>query len=414
MCKRTVRKKIGFSSLPSSRLKWLVPLLLISAASPARAQSLRDEAYLVAIQEGLDHVYRLEHDEAVLHFEKLGNRFPEHPGPPLAGAVTIWLKELFTRQELELDRFISPGYFTRPSKREMPEADQRAFFEGVARAQELAEQYLGEHPGDKDARYYLGAVEGTLGVFAFTIERSYTKALRHGKKAFQHQRAIIEDDPDFYDSYLTVGTYEYILGNLPWYIKWIAAIAGYRGSEERGFQYLVLAAEKSIFVANDARVLLMVLYVRERQYDYGLEVARQLHKRYPESFLLHLNQAQILERMDARRKAAETYVDVIRFAEERRRNYQKLPLETFRYTTGTKLLELGARDEALDLFEAATLDPETLPRERALSHLKAGQILDLMGKREEAIAHYREVQRLEDFESSHKLATRFIDKPHHE
>jgi tetratricopeptide (TPR) repeat protein len=411
------KRRIVDRSMWETRLQLVVralvfAALLLSGTSQTEAQDLRDSRYLEAIQKGLDHLYRLEHDQAIRFFSELNQKYPSHPGPPLTRAVSIWLKELFLRQELDLDRFISPGYFTRPAGRPMPEADRKKFFEDLARAKELSELYLERNPGDKDGRYYLGAIEGALGAFAFTIERSYMKALRHGKKSYQYQKAIVEEDPEFYDSYLTVGTYEYILGNLPWYIKWIANIAGYRGSEERGFEYLVLAAKESAFVANDARVLLMVLYVREKQYEYGLQVARQLHKRYPENFLLHLNQAQILERMEKRDEAIRIYEDVVRLSEEGQRNYFRLPLGKFRYVIGMKLLDLESLDHALEMFDAATLDHRTPHRERVFSHLRAGEILDLMGRREEAITRYQEVKRLRNIEASHKLASRYIKKPY--
>jgi tetratricopeptide (TPR) repeat protein len=395
------------------RLAGAVIAVLISGAlaPPASAQSLRDTAYRLEIVEGLTHIYRLEHDDAIQFFTELGQRHPEHPGPPLAKAVTIWLRELFRRQELDLDRFISPGYFTKPAKREMPEADRQAFLDGVAKSQELATAYLAKHPGDKDARYYLGGAEGARGAFAFTIERSYIKALRHGKKAYQYQKALVDEDPEYYDSYMTVGTYEYVLGNIPWYLKWITSIAGYRGSEQRGFEYLVLAADRGMFVGNDARVLLMALYVREKYYEYALQVAQHLHRRYPENFLLHLNQAQILERMKKREEAARIYTEVVQFAEEGKPNYRKIPLGTFRYTAGRRLMELGYRNQALELFLGATRDPSTPPRERALSHLRAGEILDLMGERADAVSQYKMVRNLDEFEGSHRRASKFLKSP---
>jgi hypothetical protein len=378
----------------------------------AQAQGLRDAEYLSATHEGADYLYRLEHDEAIRYFEALGRNYPHHPGPPLAEAYAIWLRELFARQELELDQFIAPGYFSSRSKREMPVADLRAFQGAIAKSRELGEKYLAEHPGDLDARYYVAGCEGALGVFALTIDRDYMSALRYGKAAYLGERALVQENPEFWDAYLTVGTYEYVLGNIPWYLKWIATIAGYHGSERRGFEYLVIAADKGEFVGNDARVLLMVLYVREGYYNYALQVAQELHKRYPENFLLHVNQAQILERMRQPARAIETYHDVLRFAEEGRRNYQKIPLGTFRYSTGRRLLELGERERALDVFLAAIEDPATPEREKALSHLRAGEVLDLLGERRRAVSQYQEVQKLREFENSHDAASKYLERPY--
>jgi tetratricopeptide (TPR) repeat protein len=394
------------------RIQFIVAALAWSLASQAGGQTLRNPEYKAATNEGIDYLFRLEHDNAIQFFADLGARRPEHPGPPLAEAISYWLRELFARQELDLDEFISPGYFTRPPKRGMPAADRLAFERGIVKSQVLARKFLESHPGDKDARYYLGAAEGAQGAFAFTIDQNYLTALRHGKAAYQYQQELIEEDHEFWDSYLTAGTYEYTLGNIPWYLKWITSIAGYRGSEARGFEYLVLAADKAMFVGNEARVMLMVLYVREGYHDYALRVARELHRRYPENFLLHLNQGQILERMGKREEAIETYLEVVRLAERGRKNYQKVPLGTFRYTAGARLAALGERERALALFLEATRDPGTPEREKALSHLRAGEVLDLLGKRSEAVSQYHVVQELTEFEGSHEFASKYLDSPY--
>jgi tetratricopeptide (TPR) repeat protein len=388
-------------------------VLVLSGLYPdaASGQGLRDDSYLASVRLGIDHIFRVEHDEAIAKFEKLGLEYPEHPGPHLARAMAAWLKELFVRQELELDQFISPGYFTRPSERSMAEATEKYIQDGFAESQALAERYLELHPGSKEARYYLGAVEGARGAYAFTIDRSYLSALRHGKKAYQIQKAIIDEDPEFYDSYMTVGTYEYILGSLPWYIKWITTLAGMGGSQEQGFEHLVLAASKSTFVANESRVLLMVLYMREKQFEYSYQVAEQLHARFPENFLFHLNKAQILERSGESKRAVETYLEVVRAAEEKRKNYQMLPLGTFRYTVANRCIERGFTDQALSLLESAIRDPRTPAREKSLSHLKAGEIYDAKGMRDEAIAHYEKVRALDDVEGSHRMAEKYLKKP---
>lgn len=372
----------------------------------ARAQSLRTPEYAAGMQAGLDHLYRIEHREAIRVFEDLERRFPDHPGPPLSIAMAVWLEELFERQELDLDRFISPGYFTQPADEKMDERERAVFHDGVERSQTLAMRWLELYPGDVDARYYLGAAEAALGVFAFTIDRSYLGALGHGKKAYEIQKGIIEEAPEFSDSYLTVGTYEYIVGNLPWYIKWIAAIAGYHGSEREGFEHLVRAARDGFLVRNDARVLLMVLYVREEEYDYALRMAQQLHARYRENFLLHLNRAQILEKLGRPEQAALTLLQAVERSEVGVPNYHKLDPTKLRYPLGERLLAVDRPEEALEQFEKAIADPETPERDRAFAHLRAGEILESRGRYQEARQRYLRLRSFEDVEGAHRAASR--------
>jgi hypothetical protein len=387
-----------------------VAVLPFSNVGKARAQNLLDAKYLEAVQRSSAAIYRLDYDEAIELITENAEYFPNHPGPPLARAAARWLRELYGRQEFNLSNFITPSHFTQDTVYQMPEKDREAYFNDIQESKRLAELYLEQHPNDKEGRYYLGAVESALAVFSITIDHSYLKALQHGRKAYQIQKAIVEEDAAFYDAYMTVGTYEYILGNLPWYIKWVAALAGLRGSEQRGFEYLVLAAEKAPFVSKEARMLLMVLYVREKEYAYGLQIAQQMHRLFPRNFLLHLNQAQIYEHMNDPESAATIYMDVVRYAEEGRESYHKLPLATFRYDAGMKLRELGKFEQALTLFEQATRDPETPESERALSHLRAGELLDLLGKPEEAVAQYEEVQKLENYEGTHERAEQLLKK----
>ncbi len=386
--------------------------LAMSLASAASAERLRSAEYKAASLKGNTHLYSLEHDKSVAFFTELEKEYPHHPGPPLARSIAIWFRELVARDDLDLDRFISPGYFNRPADEDMTEADKEAFFDGIQRSQEKATRYLEQHPGDIDARYYLGACQSALGVFAFTIERSFRKALKHGKKSYRIQREIVDENPDFNDAYMTVGSYEYVVGNLPWYIKWIATLAGYHGSEARGFEYLTRAATKGHFIKDDARLLLMVMYVREDENAYALEMAGQLHGKYPENYLLHINKAQILERMGRRVDAAKTYAAVARRAIDKIPNYQNLPLDKIRYPLAQRLLALGSQDEALNQFQGAAEDPGTPDRERALSHLRAGEILDTMGRREEAAAHYRRVQELPDYDGTHGTAAGYLRHPY--
>src|SRR5262249_51251597 len=190
-------------------------------------------------------------------------------------------------------------------------------------------------------------------------------------------------------AYVTVGLYEYIAANLPWYVRWIAQIAGYRGTTERAFQYLRLAATKSQFVEVNARSMLVVLCLREKLYEEALANAQFMHDRFPRNFLLHLNVAQILREMNRPDQAVEVYTKILAQAEARTPNYQTLPLSLLRYNIGKVLMDMGRLELAQGLFTAAIQDPVTAERERALSHLCLAELLDMRGNRQQAITNYQ-------------------------
>ena len=72
-----------------------------------------------------------------------------------------------------------------------------------------------------------------------------------------------------------------------------------------------------------------------------------------------------------------------------------------------------SEDRALDQFKIAADDPDTPERERALSNLRAGEILDTMGRRGEAVNYHRRVQQLQEFDGSHEIAEQYLLSPYH-
>jgi len=383
-----------------------------NGSNPPLAQSLKTPEFMEDATKGFDHVYSLDYEEARSAFESLRQRYPQHPGPPLYLALTLWQHELFQRQDMGLDHFVAPESFLRATERRMPAEDRNAFFKYIGESQASSLAILKEKPGNRDARYFLGAAEGVLAAFAITIDHNKRETFRHGRRAYQYQLGIVEEQSDYYDSYVTIGLYEYIVAKLPWYMKWIAQVAGYKGTTERGFNYLRLAAAKSDFVSVNARNVLVVLCLREKLYDEALENAEFLHRSYPRNFLLHLNVAQIFAEMNRPDQAADVYMKIIEQAEARTPNYQKMPLGVFRYNIGKALMNMGRLELAERLFTAAIQDPATAERERALSHLCLAQVLDLRGDRQQAIANYQQVLSAANFEDSHSTAQAYLKTPY--
>ena len=187
-------------SQTSRQFSWLLFFLVCSvlsapASTQLQAENLRSPGFLAKARVGFDQIFDLDYDDAFATFERLAAEYPEHPGPPLYMATTIWLQELFQRQDLELDKFVSPSYFDQPSRQTMATAEKARFHELITSSQQLCEALLEASPGDPDTRYFLGALHSVLGSFAITIDRSRTRAFKHGKKAYRYHIDLIKEDP---------------------------------------------------------------------------------------------------------------------------------------------------------------------------------------------------------------------------
>ncbi len=396
------------SSIFAVLRRMIVAMVLISGL--AQAQSLRQPEFMNKSRQAFDAIYSLDYDQATQDLLKLRQEYPLHPAPPLYLATVGWLRELFEREDLDLNRFVAPGYFNKPTDRKMPDQDRRAFLSYIEESQKRCQAILEKDPSNKDARYFLGAGYGILGSFAITIDRSVKAAFSNGKKAYKYHRGLVDEDPQYYDAYMSVGIYEYIVGNLPWYIKWLAHIIGYRGSEKQGFEYLGIAAQKGQYVKDDARTLQMILFIREERPQDALKNTRFLFAKYPRNFLLHINLAQIQDLMGRQEAAVETFRQVLALAEQKKPNYTKLPLHSFRIKVAAKFEEMGQHEAAVQELRKLADDSQAPRAKRTSAHLHLGRMLQRQNRSAEAAFHYRAVLEAPPYGNSHDVARRWLHR----
>jgi tetratricopeptide (TPR) repeat protein len=392
--------------------RWIAcGLILCLPATSVGAQGLREPEFMVQARRGFDDIYNLDYDQAEQVFRSLKKEVPRHPAPPLYLGAIVWLRELFHRQDLDLDRFLSPAFFVRENQQALPAAQRKDFMDDIQECQMLAQERLARNPRDADALYFLAASYGILASFSITLDHSLSKAFSYGNKGYDYDRQAIRLDVNYYDAYMTVGLYQYVVGSMPWYFRLLAAVVGFHGSKEQGFQDVEIAA-RGEYVKTDARVVQMVLFMREGKPQDALRFAQELHRDFPRNYIFQINIAQILEIMGRTDQAVAEYLDVVRRAAAGEANYRLLPLAVFHYTLGYKFFRMRRFALAQAQLQDSIDNPATLGTERALSELRLGQIMDLAGRRQEALEHYRRVLGLQDVDNSHELARSFIQKPY--
>lgn len=355
-------------------------------------------------------MFNLDYEKARQVFTSLGKEYPHHPAPPLYLACIAWLEEMLRRQDLSLNRFIAPAYFSEKTDLVMPVRERTAFFDNLQRCQNLANSILQRSRRDPDARYFLATAYGLRASFAITIDHSLREAFVSGNRAYSSNRELIGEKPGYYDAYMTVGIYEYVAGTLPWYLKWLALAIGARGNKEAGIEHLRIAAEKGEYVKTEAQLVSMVLFVREGRYPEALEIARILSEQFPRNFLFPINVAQILRMSGKKELAAAEFLRVEKLAEAREPNFDRLPLQSYRFNLAIDLMWMGRLDAAEERFRKTIADPKAQAREKALSHLHLGRILDWKWQPAEAVKEYQTALSLENFDNSHSMARDLLKK----
>jgi tetratricopeptide (TPR) repeat protein len=280
---------MGFLALRST------PAFLLCVGVLALPASLPAASEVDYIRQGHDHYFNLEYDEAVASYRQALDLNPADPNTYNHIATAILFKELNRLGMLETSAFKEDNQFL---EREKPQPDpqvaeqfRKYLFEGRRRAETILEA----KPRDRMAWFALAQNYGLHANYQFMIEKSYIAALRNGQRARGFSNKLRRYYPEFIDGYLVAGVQEYVVGSLPWAIRALIALGGVRGSKERGEDWVTMVANKGELVRTEARVLLTLLYRRERRPLEAAELLEGLIAEFPRNYVLRLELAAMYE-----------------------------------------------------------------------------------------------------------------------
>ena len=366
----------------------------ITDAERARFEELR--------RNGLDALYNIDYDKAERDFKEIVKLFPNHPGGYQLLAARVWIKTLYESRRLQGSLYSSENFYTSGDDKVDPKIITE-FRNFTREAKRLAEAKLKQDPKNIEARDFLANTEGLKAAFEEAVERRHFAALRDGNDAVNHHREVLKLDPKYIDAQITIGLYEYVVGSLPLGIKIIAGATGYRGSKKRGLAMLEQVAREGRWAQDDAKTVLVLLYRREKRFDDVLKLTRELSAKYPRNYLLRIETADALVSIaevkrsqkdvagaaQAEKEAFATFEEVLRDRTMRDVAARALDLIHFKY--GEVLMTAGHHDRAAKEFLAATKVDRGEAGLITMAHLYAGWSFDVAGKRDEAVAQYKEV-----------------------
>jgi tetratricopeptide (TPR) repeat protein len=366
----------------------------ITDAERARFEELR--------RSGLDALYNIDYDKAERDFKEIIKLIPNHPGGYQLLAARVWIKTLYESRRLQGSLYSSESFYSSGDDKADPKIVTE--FRNLTReAKRLAEAKLKQEPKNIEALDFLANTEGLKASFEEAVERRHFAALRDGNDAVNHHREVLKLDPKYIDAQITIGLYEYVLGSLPLPVKLLAGVTGFRGSRKKGLALLEQVAREGRWAQDDAKTVLVLLYRREKRFADVLKLTRELSAKYPRNYLLKLETADALVSLaavkrkendvaaavQAEKEAFATFDEVLRDRSMRDIAVRALDLIHFKY--GEVLMNAGHHDRAANEFLAATRVKGGEAGLITMAHLFAARSYDVAGKRDEALAQYKEV-----------------------
>jgi len=358
-----------------------------------------------------DHFYDMEYDRATQEFERILDKHPNDPYAVNHLLTVVLMRDLYDTGAMNTGDYANDSFIGRAARPTDPKIKER-IKALVRRAQSLEEQELKSNPNDVNALYCRGVTRAQFSVYTGLVERAWFSALRNAVGARHDHEHVLEMDPNFVDAKLVVGTHNYVVGNLPWSVKVAAAIAGLSGSKEKGLAYLRDVAKSNGENANDAKVVLSLFLRREHQYDEALGYMNELAARYPHNHLFPTEVAN-LERSAGRLPEAEAMYRKV-WQNGREGKYGNLHYELAAWGLGELLRSKKDLAGAAAAYESVNQAPNPDPDVVQKANLAAGEMYDLMQKRELAMKAYQTVLAGRADSGQADLARRYIREAYRE
>lgn len=382
---------------------------LLMLAALALAAAPRDS--LARGRDTLAAIYSLDYPRAIESANQLIAAAPDDPLGYVLLARVYWSEQLSAARALSIERYTMGDFFTDASRYRLPvdpESEKR-FRAATQQAVAKARAWIAAHPSDPAGLFLAGFAYQNQASYEISIRGERWAAFKSGEKALNYFRDAIAADAAFADPRLGGGVAGYVVDTVPWAVRWLSFLLGYRGGRDRAKRELEQVAERAVLIGDDARSVLALFYSRDGEFERSFTKLDELHRKYPRNYLVHLEMAEAVLRQKKTADAIAIYRAVIEKAQSRRDGYERLETAVAMVRLGVALRIAGDFASSERTLRAA-LSSSTPPRTAIIGRLELAKTLDRAGRRNDAVTLYREVAAAEDIAGSRREAQSLVGR----
>lgn len=365
------------------------------------------------VAKGFEFFFNLEYEQALTEFRRLAAEDPKDPNLQNHVAQTVLYREMLRGGALESELVTGNNPFIKREKLNTSSEAQKEFDTCIATAMQLAEERLAKNADDADALYALGVSHGLRANYNFLVRKAWLDALKDATASRKAHNRVVEIDPNRIDARLIQGLHDYIVGNLPFHLKFLGFLAGFHGDREAGMKTLQLVAEKGKMNRFDAQVLLAVIYRRERKPEQALPLLNGLIARFPRNYLFRLETVQMYSDLGKKEDALVALNNIEQQKRAGSPGFASLPMEKVNYYRGNLLFWYRDIDGALNEMQQATGNASNLDLHTAvMAWMRLGQLNDMKGRRTEAINAYKQAIAVAPESDAGKESRQYLSSPY--
>ncbi len=240
-------------------------------------------AHAAPLDDAFQRLYNFDFAGANRLLDSYAGQNPSDPMVYSVRASSLLFQELDRMNILEGEFFASDKrVLDKHPQKPDPQIRQR-FFAAVNESQEKANAKLTSNPNDPNALFAIAMATGLTADYNSLVDKRQWASLSYVKQSTDYAGRVLKVDPKFTDAYLTVGLTEYLVGSLPFFLRWFVHIDGVDPSKEAGEQKLEKVAQSGRYLKPFAKILLAVYYLREKQPGRSAGFMRELVIDFPEN-----------------------------------------------------------------------------------------------------------------------------------
>jgi len=271
----------------------LVAVVFAFLPISALAQETISAAPGPTLDQGFHLLYNLDFTGAHNLFLAWEGQHPEDPLGPACDAAGFLFSEFNRLGVLEFQFLEDDKAFDARKKLDPNPAVRDQFNSALDQAESKARKKLWTDPKDRNALFAMTLSSGLRADYAALIEKRNLASLHFTKQSDGWAQQLLAVDPNCYDAHVATGFSKYIIGSMSSPVRWLVKLGGISGDKQAGIAELKLTAEHGQYLAPFARILLAIVYVREKEKPQARELLASLRDQFPANPLFPLEIARL-------------------------------------------------------------------------------------------------------------------------
>jgi tetratricopeptide (TPR) repeat protein len=363
------------------------------------------------VKDGFQHFYNLDYEGSLQRFEAVLKAHPENPMAMDYVLTVVIFRELYHQDLLDTTYYAHDSFLSSKRNVDVPAAIRQRIDDLTNSVERICDQRIRTNSRDKDAYFARGYAKGLHAAFITLVDHSFASAARQGYAARSDSEQALKIDPQYADAKMAVGIQQFAVASLPRLIRLMVGIVGVGGNKEKGLDMLRDAAAHGYVTNVSSRTVLSLFLRHDARYQEAIVVQHGLAEEFPHDYLFRLEEANLTKDAGNGPGAIAIYKQVL--ADAQKPGYftdARLQMVWF----GLADTERGQNDifDAANDYVNAAQQPKCSDWLRKRAQLNAGEMFDLLHKRDRAKQLYEMAAAGGGDQSQADAARKYLKEPY--